>query len=232
MEDIFWLRNPKVLISKWDEFIPNDNNNTMQNINSIVRFLLYCIILVFIYGSNSNVKMIFILLCIIINIIGILHDSDIIGDKIYDKINAKYFDNNIMKKDININYADNLQIKYYNDDILNEKDYHNNECRLSTIDNPLGNILITMSPKELSIPACDSNINTPKRINDNIITGLYLDSSDIFKKSINDIHIQNVSTTYPTNTDDFKKYLYDLNTNNCKINGKNCIGWTDIRYYK
>lgn len=107
------------------------------------------------------------------------------------------------------------------------------KCRKSTINNPMSNILITMNNEELNIPACNENINSKKLIEENLNYNVYYNSKDLFKKKTGNIkYVKNPSSIYPNNNKEYLNYLYDLNSNNCKINSKNCIGWYDVKYNK
>ncbi len=197
MGDIFWLDNYYILLNKWLEFIPSNEYEFKRNINAIVRFLIYSIGLVYIYGGNRNILLFLIILLILVNLIGMVKFSK---QKIYDNTLTRY-------------------------------DKKETICRKSTVDNPMSNILITMTPQELDIKACDEKINTDKLVNNNLSYNTYTNVDDFYNTKNGNIgYVQLPSTSYPGNFDDFKSFLYNLDKNNCKVNGSNCMGWYDVKY--
>ena len=109
------------------------------------------------------------------------------------------------------------------------------KCRKSTIDNPMGNILLYTSIEEMDQKVCklsDNEINKKLRYN------VYNDSTDLFLKKNNvRPYITMPSQTHPNEIDKYKKYIYYSppvggNNPSCKINGLNCMYNKDIRYHK
>jgi hypothetical protein len=65
-QDIFWIDNPKILIIKYNEIIPNNKMTITTFYNTITRCLLYCIIISYLLFKNINLIIIFILIIIYI----------------------------------------------------------------------------------------------------------------------------------------------------------------------
>ena len=99
-------------------------------------------------------------------------------------------------------------------------------CRNSTINNPLGNTLITTKSNDLKINDCDIDNEI---INKNIEYNQYFNSNDFYKnKNNNSIYIK-YKTHYPNNIQKFFNYLYKTDKNICKINN-NCGKKINIRF--
>ena len=95
----------------------------------------------------------------------------------------------------------------------------------------MSNTLITMTKDELNIPACDNNINTNEKISDNLNYNFYRNESDLYnQKNGNSVFVTNSNTIHPNNLDEVKNFLYNIESNNCKTGGVNCMNWYDIKY--
>jgi hypothetical protein len=124
----------------------------------------------------------------------------------------------ISKKSINVNNE------------MIEKNHINHKCRKSTVDNPMGNVLLYTPINELNYKACpDQTDNMDKNIKNNI----YFDSKDLFLKK-NNIRpfITMPSQVHPNDINAYKTYLYNFEAPTCKTNGLNCMFTNDLRYNK
>jgi lipopolysaccharide export LptBFGC system permease protein LptF len=111
-----------------------------------------------------------------------------------------------------------------------KKNAYKNKCRASTLDNPMGNLLIYNDPDDYENKLCE---HQEKKIDDNLKYNIYYDSKDLFQKKNNTRpFITMPSQTHPNNIDAFKKYLYDFNAPTCKLDSYNCMYNNDIRYHK
>jgi hypothetical protein len=63
-QDIFWIDNPKILIDKYDEIIPNNKMTITTFYNTITRCLLYFIIISYLLFKSIKLTIIFILIII------------------------------------------------------------------------------------------------------------------------------------------------------------------------
>jgi hypothetical protein len=121
--------------------------------------------------------------------------------------------------------------------MLSIKDFikkkHNDKfgrCRKSTIENPMGNLLLYTPVKDMDNKICRFQ---DKQIDSNLKYNVYYDSKDLFLKK-NNIRpfITMPSQTHPNDIDKFKKYLYYFDNPTCKFNGMNCMFNEDLRYHK
>jgi hypothetical protein len=115
-----------------------------------------------------------------------------------------------------------------NTDIIYQNKY--NQCRKSTINNPMGNALLYTSTNELNNENCKFQ---DKLMDKNLRYNIYNNSNDLFLKK-NNIRpfITMPSQIYPNNIDNFKKNLYYFDNPTCKLNNINCMYNEDLRYHK
>ena len=94
-------------------------------------------------------------------------------------------------------------------------------CRKSTLNNPMGNVLLYTKDNELEYSLCN---NQDQQINSNLNHNIYYDSKDLFQKK-NNIRpfITMPSQNHPNNIDKYKNYLYFMNNPTCKIDNIGCI---------
>ena len=98
---------------------------------------------------------------------------------------------------------------------------NNNKCRKSTIENPMGNILLYTPADKMNEKLCD---NQEKKIEDNLTYNIYYDSHDLFNKKNNTrSFITMPSQTHPNDIDKFKKYVYFFGNPTCKSDGLDCM---------
>ena len=104
------------------------------------------------------------------------------------------------------------------------------KCRKTTIDNPMGNLLLYTKEDEFNESLCKYQ---DKKIDNNIKYNIYHNSSDLFlKKNNTRSFITMPSQTNPNNIDNYKKYLYYFDNPTCKTNQLNCMFNEDLRYHK
>ena len=102
------------------------------------------------------------------------------------------------------------------------------KCRKSTVDNPMGNVLLYSDLEDLNKKNCN-DINN----DNNLKYNFYFDSGDLFQKKNNTRpFITMPSQTHPNDIDKFKDYLYNFKPATCKIDSVNCMFNNDIRYHK
>ena len=125
--------------------------------------------------------------------------------------------------------------KYTNDKIDNKindetnKEIKYNDCRPATMDNPYANYLIG---DNISINACNDKINITNSDTYNMFN-VYENATDInigsSNKGLKDFYTKPV-TSYPANSIEFAKWLYNGQKTTCKIDN-NCLRIDDIRYH-
>ena len=115
---------------------------------------------------------------------------------------------------------------------IRKKEYQNKyaQCRKSTINNPMGNVLLSTPGDDLDNKLCRFQ---DKEIDFNLKHNVYYDSKDLFLKK-NNIRpfITMPSQSHPNDINLFKKYLYYFDNPTCKSNSMNCMFNEDLRYHK
>ena len=111
--------------------------------------------------------------------------------------------------------------------LINRRTNEQLNCRNTTLENPLGNILLYDTDYDKKV--CDNN----EIIQNNLDYNIYYNSKDLFKKENNLRNfITMPSQTVPNDIEKFKENLYQFSNDTCKINSKNCMYNEDIRYHK
>jgi c-di-AMP phosphodiesterase-like protein len=101
-QDIFWINNPKILIDKYNEIIPNNKMTIITLYNTITRCLIYLIIIS--YLLFNNIGIIIILIIIIIYIIMLNNNNNNNNNNINNnKINNIQQNNETECRDSTIN---------------------------------------------------------------------------------------------------------------------------------
>ena len=196
--------NPTVIMPN-DKLKPNDNKNI------ILKCIAFIIMILIALRVNGKIIINLLIAFIFVHIIG----SKIIESKKkfnqYDQYNQ--YDQ----------FNQSNQFKWFN-----KKSQH--QCRKSTIDNPMGNVLLYTPISEQNDELCPTDSKT---INDNLTYNIYYDSKDLFKTEENIRSFYTMpSQTNPNNIDKFKSYLYNLDNPTCKIDQINCMYNEDIKYHK
>ena len=96
-QDNFWINNPKIIIDKYQEIIPNNKMTINTFYNTITRCLLYLIIIS--YLLFKNIIFIIILIIIIIYIIMLNNNQN----KIINKTNNIEINNEVECRDSTVN---------------------------------------------------------------------------------------------------------------------------------
>ena len=118
-----------------------------------------------------------------------------------------------------------LIINSYNYSETNKNNSTYIDCRASTIDNPMQNILFN----NLNLSPCQ--VNEKDKL-DKLKYNFYYNEKDIFntKNNIRNI-ISTPSNIYPNNINNYISYLYNFNNPICKTDNINCIAtYRNIKY--
>ena len=223
--NIFWTDDISILFvkSKLNQFVPLDNMNNNEKLNSLMRFSIYLTILLFVF--NKNYLNFYIIISMAILTI-FLH-------KFYDitpQENMSSILNNFKMKDNTINFNGD---KYRN--------IKNNSCIKPTKLNPFMNRL--MFDKDYpNIPNCP--IDDPEiknEIENNFNNNLYKNVGDIFNRNNSQRqYYTNAVTTNPNDQTQFANWLYKNNKtckegNDCDLSNPNIIEGTfnnlNLRYH-
>jgi hypothetical protein len=201
-QDIFWVDNPKILIIKYNEIIPNNKMSITTFYNTITRCLLYLIIISCLLFNN--IKLIIILILIIIYIIMLNN-------------------NNYYKQDtsININISEDT-----NNNIQTNNEI---ECRDSTINNPMANPYVVGS--KLNIKACKDldSLKVLDNLRFNVYEDSNRpQNSKILERSYYTLPV----TDYPNDINTYLNELYKTYNKSCKKDAENCESYRDLRFIR
>jgi hypothetical protein len=200
--NVFWLKNPTVLINNYLRFIPTKNMSTIQKYNSITLFCLYAIILMILFNKSIYYIYLPFIVIIIVIIMYYIGDRKISDDK-------ETFEPVIETDKTDVTYS----------------------CRKPTPNNPFMNPPISDYNKE-SIPvACnsdDKDINN--EINKSFNSGLFLNIDDLFDKMNSQRQFYTVpNTAIPNNQTEFANWLYRAPVT-CKEDQEKCLRYEDLRF--
>ena len=202
-QDIFWINNPKILIDDYQEIIPNNKMTIITFYNTITRCLLYLIIISYLLFNNITIVIILIFFIIYIIIL-------------YKNKNKK----------INNNETNNNKT---NNDVIVINNENENECRDSTINNPMANPYVVGS--KLNIKAC-KNLDSLKVLN-NLKFNVYEDSNrPINIKFLERSYYTLPVTDYPNDINSFLNELYKTSSKSCKKEAENCDSYRDLRFIR
>jgi len=220
--NVFWLKNPKVLLNNYLYFIPTKNMTSIQKYNSITLFCLYSIILMILFGKSVYYIYFPIIVIIIVSIMYYIGEKKIIKNEtehFEPIIESGYIDSN---NEIRINRVT---------DRPTDKPDVTYTCRKPTPDNPFMNPPISDYNKE-SIPvACNSNDeNINNEINHSFNSGLFLNIDDLFDKMNSQRQFYTVpNTAIPNNQTEFANWLYRAPVT-CKEDQEKCLRYEDLRF--
>lgn len=248
MDKTFWIHQPSVLLTDVSNYIPNDEMNETEKLNSIT---LFCIIIMIIMIAFRFVRLAFLPLIVIIFIILIYENNKekFINDDEEDNIirinNKRYLNKNdeIKNNDDDL-FNPNVQMGYYDSDNIlkfnrttnkqhkNGDEYNlNYECRKPTKENPFMNILLHDFDNNEQVEACnvdDEEIN--KDIVHSFNTKLFMNIDDSFSRTNSQRQFYTTpNTRIPNNQSEFANWLYKM-PETCKENNENCLRYDDIRY--
>ena len=219
--NVFWLKNPTVLINNYLRFIPTKNMSTIQKYNSITLFCLYAIILMILFNKSIYYIYLPFIVIIIVIIMYYIGDRKISDDKetFEPVIETGYIDSN-----------DEIRINRVTDRPTDKTDV-TYSCRKPTPNNPFMNPPISDYNKE-SIPvACnsdDKDINN--EINKSFNSGLFLNIDDLFDKMNSQRQFYTVpNTAIPNNQTEFANWLYRAPVT-CKEDQEKCLRYEDLRF--
>ena len=139
--DVFWVKEPRILIDKYWNIIPTNNMNRVEQLNAISRFIIYLMVLLLIFGGDKNLLiycLLGLILIIIIYFVYSTNEKDVTNDLIKsnkDEYN-EYFDNKLCNtcSTNNINNAINDVYDNYKNDNYKRSDGKNVEIQSGYID--------------------------------------------------------------------------------------------------
>lgn len=111
--------------------------------------------------------------------------------------------------------------------IIKNKKIEVSNCKKTTLDNPMGNLILY---DNINKPLCNNQDND---IKSNLKYNIYYDSKDLFHKKNNTRSFLTMpSQTNPNNIDNFRNYLYYFDNPTCKNNSMQCMFNEDLKYHK
>ena len=201
--DSFWANDLKILFkaNKLFDIIPSSKMTNEQKMNAMVRCSIYFSVIHYLVRKNSNILFIPIVVSIMTYIFYINNtektdfaktiekfteklqkSTDKSTDKSHSNKVSPYFESSI-NNDNNWSNEDLSDLTPGDQNNINDI-YDDNDCKLPSIDNPFGNVMITDIGNPKFKKACDSyNNNMVKRdIKNDFEEGLYMDVNDIYSK--------------------------------------------------
>ena len=213
MEDLnkFWTEDYTILYrdNNYLDFFPKDNMTKEQKLNSITRYSIYLLPILYVMTDNSVwllIPIIIIILCIFFNKI---EKFDVSSDNIQK--------NKEKKKEI----IEKLGIE------------EPEKCQKPTNENPYMNINITdFNTQNEKDKSCDINDEEVKNdVIEKFNQNLYRNVSDLYGKNNSERQFYTLPvTTVPNDQKGFAEWLYKTD-DNCKYNGVNCLKYSDERYH-
>lgn len=181
------------------KFFPRDEMNTTEKINSVMRFMLYFSVILYVF--NKSVRIFYILaLC------GLL--SYVVSEMNLDDLGRT-------KKE-----------KYMNDSSEKKRLRRNRKCTKPSKLNPFMNVLMTDYKDNVDRPkACDvDSTRVKKSMKTNFEHDLYRNVDDVFDRNYSYRQFYTTpNTTIPNDQEAFAKWLYLNEENTCKEgNGIQC----------
>lgn len=236
----FWTDDVGVLFkaNRLLDIIPLNNMTIEEKLNAILRFSIYFSLIHYCLKKNSNSLFIPLVVSILTYV---LYTNKFENTKLSDTmekltnlIMIKEVDNNNLKDyskdnivfESNNEYQDRSKDINDSDNLENINDiYQDDDCKLPTIDNPLGNVLL----KDINNPnfkqTCSSyNNNMVKRdIKKNFEDNLFMDVNDVYSKHNSQRQFYTMPVTDVCNDQEgFAKWCY-LTPPTCKEgNGAQC----------
>lgn len=190
----FWANDFKILFkaNKLFNIIPSSKMTNEQKMNAMVRCSIYFSVIHYLVRKNSNILFIPIVVSIMTYIFYINNTEKAFNPKTIEKFTEKKSEKKSVK---NVPlFESSLQDNNWSNEDLSELEqdtntnindiYDDNDCKLPSIDNPFGNVMITDIGNPKFKKACDSyNNNMVKRdIKKDFEDGLYMDVNDIYSK--------------------------------------------------
>jgi hypothetical protein len=231
----FWSDDIGVLFkaNRLLDIIPLKNMTTEEKLNAILRLSIYFSLIHYILKRNSNILFIPIAVSIITYI---LYTNNFENTKLSDTIEK--LSGFVQMNGVNKPRANNLVFESTNEyedkyKDINDSDnlerindvYQDDDCKLPTIDNPFGNVLLSDINNPNFKETCTSyNNNMVKRdIKSNFEDNLFMDVNDVYSKHNSQRQFYTMPVTDVCNDQEgFAKWCY-LTPPTCKEgNGAQC----------
>ena len=193
MTEKLWYNDLKGFITQDNflNFFPTPNMAYQEQINSIIRFTLYLVIILLLFKNNYRVLYILVIVLLLTY-----------GMSLIDNVEKKNHEESFKKQNLAVSKTTKI------------------ECVKPTTDNPFMNVLLTdykEGSKRSNKEACDiDNKNVTKSMNDKYDERLFRSVDDVFMNNGSDRQFYTMPVTDIVNDQSgFAKWLYD-NGNTCK----------------
>jgi hypothetical protein len=186
--DKFWYEDYNVLFDskRFHEFCPSKHLTYIENLNALVRFSIYCSILLFLIGNDYRI---FYLPVMFLGVTFLFY---------------KYHD------PTKLNESFSMQEKQVDEEMNTQSKKTNIHCKRPTIDNPFMNPLLTDYKENPNTEACTTDAGIQDEINEKFDFNLYRSYSDVFKKESSDRQFFTMpSTTIPNKRHELTNWLYN-----------------------
>lgn len=257
----FWMEDISVLFrfNNMTKIIPTKKMSRSEQLNSITRFCLYYIILLYITNTSEDWIKIPIIIIVFTVVMHFIYQSDEHGkskdlirlkssnienmenitddyigkkEKIgtdYDIEVGRYDENNKLSFNAKSKYDKALKNIKYSFDELTE--FNKSKCRKPTKDNPFMNPTLNDIGKQSYPAACnDDDDNINDEIDNKFNEDLFRDIDDLFSIKNSQRQFYTVpSTSNPPDTTKFANWLYKSPTT-CKNDQSRCLRYEDIRF--
>jgi hypothetical protein len=198
-----WYNNPSVLLDNTDQFFPSKNLTRNEKINSLARFSIYYSILVLLFGQDTKL----ISVGVIILLISIYFGST----ETFASINTSSNPNP------NPNSNSNSNTK---------------KCQAPTKENPFMNYTVgDLIDNPSRLPACNYE-DVKDDIRKEFKSQLHTDISDLWGKFISDRNYYTMPNTDIVNDQTgFALWCFG-SSGNCKTEGTDCLKQRDPTYHR
>lgn len=219
MSEPFWKDDPTVLFNEKyiTNFFPKRGQTISQQLNALMRLIIYSSILVFL--QKQNIKYLAIPLLFAVVSIVIYNNPKLIEK--YSSELSQLFESFTNLKRENFTSLENELASF----TPLPKKQTNETCTRPTLNNPFMNPTIN-DPIVQDTPACDiTEPDIKKDAENNFKNNLFRDTSDLCGK----MNSQRQFYTIPNNdTISFANWLY-RNEETCKTNNDYCLRYEDVR---
>lgn len=248
---IFWLKDFRILYTdnNYLDFIPSKDMSRVQQLNSIMRFCIYFLILLLLFGKSEQWYFLPIILIVFDIFLYYVYVNDESGKaKDQQKIlNRRLVPNNLISKSNEeatvkllsgyydsenvLRMGERSKVPVYNTNVPKPlytfdeyQDFKKNNCRASTKSNPYMNPLNTdFGHGEIPVPCNEGDENMDEEIRNNFNDNLYMDVDNVFEKENSQRQFFSIAgPTVPPDTQGFAEWLYKTGET-CKENNEKCL---------
>jgi len=230
--EVFWLKNPKILLHNYLKFVPTLSMSKMEQLNAITLFCIYAIILMLLLKKETNYIYIPVGGIILMIILYYIDENKLKKDRTKTEITGGQilFDDRGNRIDIQSGYYDSNGKLNIGSSPPKDRE-KKKDCRKPTENNPFMNPLVSDYGNDNDPVPCNSDDDTIKKdINISFNKDLYRDVEDLF--DVKNSQRQFYTIPAPTNPPDFVSFANWAYrpAQICKVDQDKCLRDEDIRY--